>query len=130
MANAERYAGQNRQALMLTEFGATSSAVDLHQLLSLADEHMTPWLEWMYCGCQDPTTAAVPRDQAIVYDPRRPPTGSNLATKTIAALVEPYPQAIAGTPRWWRFERGSRTFRLRYRHPCGERPPLVPGGVR
>lgn len=113
-ANADAHAAATGAALMLTEFGATSSPTDLHQVLDLADRHMVSWLEWMYCGCQDPTTAAVPDEQATVYDPHRPPRGSNLAKGTIAALVEPYPQAVAGTPLSWGFARGSRTFRLRY----------------
>jgi endoglycosylceramidase len=112
--NAETYAVANGKALMLTEFGATSSARDLHQMVTLADRRMVPWLEWMYCACGDPTTAAHPRDQATVYDPRRPPRGANLAKRTITSLVEPYPQVVAGTTRMWSFERRSRRFRLRF----------------
>ena len=108
--NAQQYAASTGDALLMTEFGATNSVLDLHHVVALADQHMVSWLEWMYCGCNDPTTAAVPRDQATVYDPRKPPTGSNLATKTIGALVEPYPQAIAGTPRFWSFDRARRSF--------------------
>lgn len=112
--NAEQYAAGTGEALMMTEFGATSSVFDLHQVVALADRHMVPWLEWMYCGCNDPTTAARPNEQATVYDPSRPPTGSNLAGKTIGALVEAYPQIVAGTPRFWRFDQASRALSFRY----------------
>lgn len=114
LANADRYARATGEALMLTEFGATSSRLDLRQMLALGDRHQLSWLEWMYCACGDPTTAADPRDQAIVYDPRRPPRGANLATRTISSLVEPYPRRIAGTPLGWGFDPGRRAFHLRF----------------
>lgn len=112
--NAEQYAVSTGDALAMTEFGATDSVLDLHEVVALADQHMVPWFEWMYCGCSDPTTAAAPRAQAMVYDPSKPPTGANVARKTVGALAEPYPQAIAGTPRSWSFDRTSRTFELQY----------------
>jgi endoglycosylceramidase len=123
MENADRYAASAGTALALTEFGATSSRLDLRQVTGLADQHMVSWLEWMYCGCSDPTTAAVPDDQATVFDPARPPTGSNVAAGTVRALSRPYPQAVSGTPRSWSFDPDSRNFTLRYgaRSPSGHR---------
>jgi endoglycosylceramidase len=102
------------ETTMMTEFGATNSAPDLSTMVALADQNRVPWLEWAYCGCGDPTTAGPGNQQAIVIDPAQRPTGSNLETTTLRALVEPYPQVVAGTPTAWSFAPLTSTFRLRY----------------
>jgi endoglycosylceramidase len=48
----------------------------------------------------------------LVFDPSQPPTGANVNTAKLAVLAAPYPQVVAGTPRFWSFTSG--TFRLRY----------------
>ncbi len=112
--NAVARPASTGDAVMETEFGATDDAAFLANEVSRADRFMVPWLEWAYCGCQDPTTTGPGTKQAIVIDPSRPPTGSNLERSTLRALVEPYPQVIAGTPSAWSFNRSSRTFSLSY----------------
>jgi endoglycosylceramidase len=114
MTNAVAYVRRTRAAAVMTEFGATNSASDLRSMLQLADRNRIPWLEWAYCGCKDPTTSGPGTVQAIVIDPHKPPRGSNLELGTLRALVEPYPQVIAGTPAGWGFSRSTRTFTLRY----------------
>jgi endoglycosylceramidase len=114
MDNAVTYALGTRAALLMTEFGATNSASDLTSMLALADARMIPWLEWAYCGCADPTTSGPGTVQAIVIDPHEPPVPSNREAGTLAALVEPYPHLIAGTPLSWSYDRSSRSFTLRY----------------
>ena len=99
---------------METEFGATNNAAYLEDMVARADHFKVPWLEWAYCGCGDPTTSGPGTRQAIVIDPKQRPSGSNLVRPTLHALVEPYPQVIAGTPRAWGFARPSRTFRLSF----------------
>ena len=99
---------------METEFGATNDIPYLDEMVARADRYMVPWLEWAYCGCSDPTTSGPGTKQAIVIDPSRPPGGSNLELPTLRALVEPYPQVVAGTPTGWSFTRAARTFRLSY----------------
>ena len=83
-------------------------------MVARADVDMVPWLEWAYCGCEDPTTAGPGAKQAIVINPLMPPAGSNLVLPTLQALVEPYPQVIAGTPLAWGFNRAGASFLLHY----------------
>jgi endoglycosylceramidase len=83
-------------------------------MVARADRFMVPWLEWAYCGCGDPTTTGPGTKQAIVIDPHKPPRGSNVVHSTLGALVEPYPQVVAGTPRSWSFDRASATFKLSF----------------
>jgi endoglycosylceramidase len=138
-SNALGQVAQTREALMMTEFGSTTDAAYLEDVLARADRDMVPWLEWAYCGCQSPTDTG---QAGIVVNPARPPRGANLVTGTLRALVEPYPQVIAGTPSAWSFDHSSRTFALSYStHRAGGRgrfgrgsvteiaaPPLVYGG--
>jgi endoglycosylceramidase len=112
MNNADKYAASSGDALLMGEWGATSSTTDLNKMVALADQHMVPWTEWAYCLCGDPTTAG--QDQGIVQEASKPPKGENLNASTLDALVEPYPQLIPGTPLSWGFNRESRTFSLTY----------------
>jgi endoglycosylceramidase len=114
VTNAVAHVNKTREALLLTEFGATTAVGDLSGMVRRADRNMVPWLEWAYCGCEDPTTSGPGAEQAIVIDPRKRPAGSNLVSGTLHTLVEPYPQVVAGTPRSWGFEPASRTFRLAF----------------
>jgi endoglycosylceramidase len=112
MNNAVKYGEASRDALLMDEWGATSSVSDLQTMVSLADQHMLPWAQWAYCLCHDPTTSG--QDQGIVQEASAPPKGQNLHLTTLEALVEPYPQVISGTPLSWGFDRETRTFSLRY----------------
>lgn len=105
-------------ALMLTEFGATSDVTELREILSLADAHAIPWLDWAYCACGDPTGSG--RAESVVYDPRKPPVGSNVNRKVLDVLDEPYPRRVAGTPGTFLFDRTRDVFRFVYStHPAG-----------
>jgi endoglycosylceramidase len=109
--NALGHVAATQEALLLTEFGSTTATGDLTGMVKRADASMVPWLEWSYCPCHDPTGAT---PDPLVEDPSRPPTGSNLGGVGLHALVEPYPQVIAGSPQSWGFDANTKTFRLRY----------------
>jgi endoglycosylceramidase len=113
-SHATGHVAASGDALMETEFGATNNIAYLNDMVARGDRYMVPWVEWAYCGCEDPTTTGPGTKQAIVIDPSKPPKGSNLELPTLRALVEPYPQLVAGTPRSWGFDRATRTFALRY----------------
>ncbi|HEV7176236.1 MAG TPA: cellulase family glycosylhydrolase [Solirubrobacteraceae bacterium] len=104
--------GRTGDGTFLTEYGATSSAPSLDLMVSLADKYMVPWTYWSYCTCSDPTGSS---DEGMVLDPGKPKTAANLRPSIVDAIVEPYPQVIAGTPVAWRFDRSARKFTFKYR---------------
>jgi endoglycosylceramidase len=108
--NARRYTAFHDIPALLTEFGATDDLANLAGVLSRADDDRMGWLEWAYTG-HDKTSSS-PNAQALVFDPSQPPTGANVDTAKLAVLAAPYPQLVAGTPRFWSFRSG--TFRLCY----------------
>ncbi len=110
-SHALEHVAQTHEALLETEFGSTDNVPLLQDQLARADRNMVPWLEWSYCACAAPTDTG---STGIVRNPHRPPRGSNLIEGTLHALVEPYPQVIAGTPLSWGYDVRTRTFRLLY----------------
>jgi endoglycosylceramidase len=99
-------------ALLLTEFGATTDTSELKSVESFADANNVPWLEWAYCDCGDPTGAG--KAEALVYDPTHPPRKANVNHTTLPWLDEPYPQRIACTPHGYSFHHATSVFRFRY----------------
>ena len=120
--NADAEAVKTDRALMLTEFGATNDRPRIEHMVDLADQHMVSWMWWAYCGCDDPTTSGPGNVQAIVKDPRKPPSGSNVLHRKLALLDRPYPQVVAGTPTSFGYDRDSGSFRFAYaaRTPAGK----------
>ncbi len=123
--NADKQSQSTGDAQMMTEFGATDDLTDLQRVTDLADKHMTSWLEWAYCGCDDPTTSGPGAIQALVLNPHKPPSGDNVKLDKLKVLERPYPQAVAGTPKSYGFDPGTHTFKLDYsaKAPDGGRLP-------
>jgi hypothetical protein len=113
-ANAARHVAATGATSLLTEFGATDDPAILGKMTARADRNMVGWQEWHYCGCSDPTTSGPGDTQAIVLDPAKPPTGSNIKAAKLDLLSRPYPQAVAGTPERFGFDAASKRFELRY----------------
>ena len=125
MTNALDQAKTSGDALLLSEFGATSDSSEYREMLPLADRHDVPWLEWAYCACGDPTGSA--QAESLVYDPRKPPTGTNVNATRLDDLDEPHPQLVAGTPGPFQFDPATRVFTFQYSTvPVGNRA-LPPG---
>jgi endoglycosylceramidase len=108
--NARRYAAIHHIPALVTEFGATDDLANIAGVMQRADDDRLGWLEWAFTG-HDKTSSS-PNGQALVFDPRQPPTGSNVNTAKLAVLAAPYPQVVAGTPKSWSFKSGA--FRLCY----------------
>ena len=121
--NAIDRADQNGDTLLLSEFGATPDRAVIRRMVDLADEHMISWQWWHYCGCDDPTTQGPGDAQAIVSDPNRPIRGDNVLVEKLELIERPYPQAVAGTPMSYSFDREDRRFELTYStdSPTGKR---------
>ncbi len=113
--NADGVARRTDRALLDSEFGATDDPDVLRWSTELADEHMVSWLEWAYCGCDDPTGSIPPAIEGLVRDPSKPPRGRNVKHWKLKLLDRPYPQAVAGTPTDFGFDPGSGVFHLDYR---------------
>lgn len=121
--NAEERAGANGDTLLLSEFGATSDASTIERMVDATDARMMSWQWWHYCGCSDPTTSGPGDAQAIVKSAKKPPRGSNVIHDKLALIERPYPQAVAGTPVSYGYDRDSGAFSLRY-------STKAPGGKR
>src|SRR3954453_23591293 len=112
--NADKRANATGDALLLTEFGATDDQGALLGPLAIADQHMMSWQEWHYCGCDDPTTTGAGDKQAIVLDPKKPPSGDNLKKDTLDVLSRPFPRLTAGRPDSWAFDPDPHQFTFGY----------------
>jgi endoglycosylceramidase len=73
-------------ALLNTEWGATTTASSITLQTGELDSALVPWIFWSYC-CE------------VVTSLTAPPSGTNLVSSTVDALVEPHPLAVAGTPQ-------------------------------
>jgi endoglycosylceramidase len=119
-ANADKQSDETGDVPFLTEFGATDDLDTIGRIIRLADDHMTSWQYWHYCGCDDPTTQG-PGVQALVLDARKRPHGSNVNRQKLKVLARPYPRAVAGTPQSFSFDRDQSRFDLTY-------STVTPGG--
>ena len=112
--HADAQAQRTGDAVLLTEFGATRATDILTHMVQRADRFMDGWLEWHYCGCDDPTTSGAGDEQAIVYDPKKPPKGKNLDTGKLVILTRPHPESVSGTPTSYAFDDASKAFTLKF----------------
>ena len=99
-------------ALMLTEFWSLRS--DAAGVTDAADDDLTPWITWAYCGCGDPTGSIPPEVEGLVRDPMHAPSGDNVDSSKLQILARPYPLIIAGTPQRLRFDRTTKSFAFDY----------------
>ena len=123
-ANADKQSEETGDVPFLTEFGATDDLETIERIVRLADDHMTSWQYWHYCGCDDPTTAG-PGVQALVIEADEPPHGSNVNRAKLKVLARPYPRAVAGTPTSFGFDPESARFDLAYSTDAPDGDPLA-----
>ncbi len=107
---SDRYATRRDMPSYMDEFGATSKVSELNTEMRSADKRLISWAMWAYTGVGDITTTGSGNDEALVYDPAKPPTGDNVNTSSLQTLAAPYPQVISGTPKAWSFKDGTFTF--------------------
>lgn len=123
--NAIERADLNGDTLILSEWGATADEPTIKRMTDATDERMLSWQWWHYCGCADPTTSGPGDAQAIVKDATKPPRGANVLHSKLALIERPYPQAVAGTPTSYSYDRDANAFTLEYstKDPAGKRLP-------
>jgi endoglycosylceramidase len=98
VAAAER----DQVAAVVTEFGATIDPTILHRITTQLDAQQLSWLDWAY-------------NESIIADAMQPAGPDNLRNvAAFAALVRPYPVALAGTPTLIAFDPITKRFELRY----------------
>ena len=112
-SRAAAYGATHDMPAFLGEFGATSDASSLAAEAQAANARQIGWANWAYSGVGEITSAASPRDQALVYDPSLPPVGDNVNASNLQVLSKPYPQVISGTPQGWTVDDDG-TFRFTY----------------
>jgi endoglycosylceramidase len=125
--NAKAYIAAKHEPALLSEFGATDDIPTIERMVTRADDAMLSWQWWHYCGCNDPTTSGPGDTQALVHNPKKPPSGSNVFKDKLAALERPYPQAVAGTPKAYAYDPGTDIFTLRYSTKAPDGKRLRPG---
>jgi endoglycosylceramidase len=91
LPNAIGLAQSNGDALLVTEFGATTSLATIKTDLTTLDGSQLPWIFWDYEG-----------------------HASSTQRRAMQTLAEPYPFATAGTPTSYSFDWASKTFHLTY----------------
>ena len=114
VANALARSAATGDALIETEFGASGNLADIARVEGLADAHAISWIEWAYCGCDDPTGTVPASIEGLVTDQSEPATGSNVDAAKLAVLAEPYPRAPSGTPLAFSFDDTTRTMTYEY----------------
>ncbi|HEX8054130.1 MAG TPA: cellulase family glycosylhydrolase [Thermoleophilaceae bacterium] len=127
--NARSVSDATGDALLLSEFGASDDLASIGRVVEEADAEEMSWQYWSWWNrdvcCERPT-------EGVIRDISKPPTPDNLKQDKLDVLVRPYPQAVAGTPERWSFDRATREFALEYRvkGPDGRRrPTYVPTEV-
>ena len=113
----------NEGRTLVDRFGASTDETDVGRVVDIADGNQLSWIEWAYCGCDDPTGSRPSSNEALVYDPRLPATGKNVDAATLSTLVEPYPRIVAGTPITYGYDAAIHRFHLTYstKAPDGKR---------
>jgi endoglycosylceramidase len=81
----------NNDALLVTEFGATTNVPKIQSSIGTLDADQVPWIFWVYGG----HATATQRD-------------------AMQAAAEPYPLAVAGSPIHYGYDPSTETFTLAY----------------
>lgn len=112
LGNAETVSTRTGDALLMTEFGATSDASILTEDVAAAAGAKVGWMMWAMCYCGDPTTSS--SSEGLVNDLATAPSGSNLNTGMLDALAVPHPDLVSGTPRSYGYDTSTHVFTLTY----------------
>lgn len=123
----ESFAARHDVPGFLGEFSCNDAEDDNDAMVDLADKHFLSWTAWMYYTAKaDPANCP---GQGLLVNDSRHGTPRNAKPAKLRAFVVPYPQAIAGTPESYSYNRTTRTMTLRYRARGVSGATLTPGAV-
>jgi endoglycosylceramidase len=95
--NAVAWSAHSGGALLNTEWGATELGAPLTTESLALDSALVPWIFWSFC-CE------------LVPSLQEAPGGKNLVASTASVLIQPYPLAVAGTPKDLTVDPSARTL--------------------
>ena len=111
VGNFVAYAHSLNVPSMVGEFSCSDANDENARMVDLMDQNFVSWTIWAYYT-KDP--AGCPTEGLLVDD-AKPGSEANAKQAKLDAIVVPYPQAIAGTPGSYAFDRTSDTMTLTYR---------------
>jgi endoglycosylceramidase len=127
IGNFQSYAQGLGVPAMATEFSAADTNTDNARMVDLLDQDFISWTSWSYYTyTQDPAST---RDQGLLIDDSKPGSEANAKQPKLDAMVVPYPQAIAGTPLGYSFDRSNNTMTLSYSTAAAGPAPLAKGAL-
>ena len=112
LSNAEAVSSRTQDALLMTEFGATSDTSILSEDVAAAASAKVGWMMWAMCYCGDPTTSS--STEGLVSNLAQAPSGSNVNTAMLDALAVPHPDLVSGTPGSYAYNTSTHVFTLSY----------------
>jgi endoglycosylceramidase len=77
-------------------------------MVDLMTQRSLSWAYWQY------NTSGASVAPGLIIDDSKPGSEANARQDRLDALVVPYPQAVAGTPRAYHFDRATRTMTFSY----------------
>lgn len=104
LSNAVAYSGSTGDALLETEFGATTDTAQIGEQVAAYDKAMVPWMFWSYAELDNTGSGGT----------FGPPTQANVNTAVLRSLARPYPQLVSGTPSGWSFDTATKVFTFSY----------------
>jgi len=96
---------------MVSEFSSSDANDENQAMVDRMGGDFLSWTIWAYYT-KDP--AGTPTEGVLIND-SKPGSEANAKQPKLDAIVVPYPQAIAGTPGSWAYDRSSATMTLTYR---------------
>src|SRR5207248_6410586 len=106
------YAHDQGVPALLGEFSCNDVNPDNAQVIDRADRAFASWTIWAYYTAADDPADCGP--QGLLRDDTQPASEANAKQDKLDALVVPHPQAIAGDPQAYDYDRSTRTMTLSY----------------
>jgi endoglycosylceramidase len=111
LGNFTAYANRLHVPAIVSEFSCSDANDENQRMVDLMGEDLLSWTIWAYYT-KDP--AGCPTEGLLINDDR-PGSEANAKQAKLDAIVVPYPQAIAGTPRRYSYDRATDTMTFSYR---------------